>query len=428
MSSPSSDLPEIAKLCCGTAPVATPAPPSSCGGEGSAASSAATAATAAAPIHAAASCCGPAPVAAAPQLSSCCGPKPDPAVSAGGGCCGADDGATSRTDWLLWGSLAGVALAYGNHVLAPADTPPWLHTMGHGVYELINTMWWGVLAAAIFVGVIGRIPQQMIVSVLGKGGTVKGLWRATMAGVLLDLCSHGILMVGMQLYQRGASAGQVVAFLLASPWNSLSLTIILVALIGLPYTLLFIALSMVIGLSTGWLFDRLVARGTLPANPNRMDLPEDYHFWREVKTAWRGIRWSPTLVLAMLWEGIKGSRMVLRWLLFGVLLATAIRAFVDVADFQNWFGPTVIGLLATLLAATIIEVCSEGSTPIAADLVTRAHAPGNGFAFLMTGVSTDYTEVMVIKDTTRSWKLALFLPLLTVPQVFVVALILNGVL
>jgi uncharacterized membrane protein YraQ (UPF0718 family) len=107
-------------------------------------------------------------------------------------------------------------------------------------------------------------------------------------------------------------------------------------------------------------------------------------------------------------------------------LATLLRAFLSLEDFQNWFGPTVIGLLATLVMATIIEVCSEGSTPIAADLLTRAAAPGNSFAFMMTGVSTDYTEVMVLKDTTKSWKIALFLPLVTVPQVVVIALLLNG--
>jgi len=58
-------------------------------------------------------------------------------------------------------------------------------------------------------------------------------------------------------------------------------------------------------------------------------------------------------------------------------------------------------------------------------LLNRADAPGNGFAFLMTGVSTDYTEIMVLKETTRSMKTALFLPLLTVPQVLVVAWIMN---
>ena len=35
-------------------------------------------------------------------------------------------------------------------------------------------------------------------------------------------------MVGAKLYERGASIGQVMAFLIASPWNSFSLTLTLV--------------------------------------------------------------------------------------------------------------------------------------------------------------------------------------------------------
>jgi uncharacterized membrane protein YraQ (UPF0718 family) len=108
-----------------------------------------------------------------------------------------------------------------------------------------------------------------------------------------------------------------------------------------------------------------------------------------------------------------------------VVLASLIRAFVPADLFADWFGPTLIGLGLTVLAATIIEVCSEGSVPIAADLMNRASAPGNAFTFLMAGVATDYTEVMVIRDTTRSWKLALFLPLVTVPQVVLIGVLLN---
>ncbi len=371
-------------------------------------------------------------------MSDCCGSKkPQPVKEtvlaskpmAASSCC-ASEAAESNDqksfDGLLWGSLSLVVVAYSIHLLGMSDIPAWMMTMSHGVFELMNTMWWGIVLAAVFVGVLSHIPQNMIISILGKGGTVSGLWRATLAGVFMDLCSHGILMVGMKLYQRGASLGQVMAFLIASPWNSLSLTIILVALIGLPWTLAFIVLSMVIALISGWIFDRLVERRTLPANPNTSDLPVGYKLWPEVKSSWKTIPWSGALIAELLWDGIKGSRMVLRWLLFGVLLATAIRSFISLEQFQDLFGPTAIGLVLTLIAATIIEVCSEGSTPIAADLMTRAQAPGNSFAFMMTGVSTDYTEVMVIKDTTRSWKIALFLPLITVPQVVVIALILNG--
>ena len=66
--------------------------------------------------------------------------------------------------------------------------------------------------------------------------------------MLLDLCSHGILLVGMKLYQRGASLGQVMAFLIASPWNSISLTLILWALVGFWWMLTFLLLSMVMAI------------------------------------------------------------------------------------------------------------------------------------------------------------------------------------
>ncbi|MDO6805066.1 hypothetical protein Q4595_21620, partial [Wenyingzhuangia sp. 1_MG-2023] len=104
-----------------------------------------------------------------------------------------------------------------------------------------------------------------------------------------------------------------------------------------------------------------------------------------------------------------------------------VRAFVPEESFNTWFGATAAGMFMTLLAATVIEVCSEGSSPIAADLVTRAAAPGNSFTFLMAGAATDYTEIMSLKDTTRSWKIALFLPLITVPQVLLIGWLMNSV-
>ena len=117
--------------------------------------------------------------------------------------------------------------------------------------------------------------------------------------------------------------------------------------------------------------------------------------------------------------------MVIRWAFFGLLLAAAIRVLVPADNYAAWFGATVTGLWLTLLAATVIEVCSEGATPIAADLMNRASAPGNSFTFLMAGVATDYTEIMSIRDTARSWAVALCLPVVTVPQVMLVGFLLN---
>jgi uncharacterized membrane protein YraQ (UPF0718 family) len=353
-----------------------------------------------------------------------------PACHQAPSCGGGDEGAchtpSNRIDWLLWGSGSIVvvawfwALAFGAH-----DHASTIGLFTGGIFELFNRMWWGLALGVIFVGILARIPRELVMGVLGREAGLGGLFRATLAGVFLDLCSHGILAVGMKLYERGASAGQVMAFLLASPWNSISLTLILVGLIGLGWTLLFIALSLVIGVVTGLVFDSLVAGGRLPGNPWREQLGEERPLpeqWQEFR---RTLRFSTGGGVRLLRDGLAGSRVVLRWALFGLVLAALIRAFVPAESFATWFGPSMVGLWLTLIAATIIEVCSEGATPIAADLMNRAAAPGNSFTFLMAGVATDYTELMSIRDTTKSWRIALALPLVTVPQVVVIGFLLN---
>ncbi len=365
--------------------------------------------------------------------SSCCSSKPvEPS------CCGAKtaekkiqpsccDTTPKKIDYLLWSTSIIITLLYGLHLLFPemVAATPFLNTASHSVFELINTIWWGILLGMLMVGLLSHVPREFVVSIMGQGGTFSGLVRATLAGVLLDLCSHGILMVGAKLYERGVSAGQVIAFLVASPWNSLSLTLILIALIGLKWTLAFIALSVVVALITGYIFDRLVASRRLPPNPNKCDIATDFEFWPEAKASLKNLKFNGDFVRSVGKHALSDSKMVIRWIFLGILLAAALRTFIDPQLFEAWFGPTLIGLGLTVLVATILEVCSEGSAPIAADLMTRAGSPGNSFAFLMSGVATDYTEIMVLRQTTASWKIALALPLISVPQIVLIAWLIN---
>jgi uncharacterized membrane protein YraQ (UPF0718 family) len=358
-----------------------------------------------------------------------CGAEPQPAVtpdchsaaSEADACCEAP----ARRDYLLWGSLLIVAVAYPLGGFMQHDHASALGLFTGGIFELANRMWWGILVGVLFVGLLSRVPRELVMGVLGREPGVGGLFRATLAGVFLDLCSHGILAVGMKLYERGASTGQVMAFLLASPWNSLSLTLILVGLIGLGWTLLFIALSLVIGVITGAIFEAVERRGALPANPYREQMAAARPLGEIFAEFRRSVQFSASGSAGIVRDGIAGSRVVIRWALFGLVLAALIRALVPEDAFATWFGASVAGLWLTLLAATVIEVCSEGATPIAADLMNRANAPGNSFTFLMAGVATDYTEIMSIRDTMQSWKIALFLPLVTVPQVMLIGFVLN---
>ena len=352
------------------------------------------------------SCCSQPPV-EPPDQSPCCSPA-------------------RRIDWLFWSCLlvvtaASIAHCFCQHSLDGSR----LGAFAHGAFEMTTRMWWGILLGIVAVGFIGMVPRQFITAILGPGGRCSGILRACGAGLLLDLCNHGILLVGMKLYERGASLGQVFAFLIASPWNSLSTTLILVALIGLKWTLVIIVLSAAIGVTTGLIAEFLVRTGFLAANPNQRDLPSNFRFWTSAQDHYAAATFNRTFFLKHARRALVESRMILRWILLGIVLVAILRAAFDPSTFAQWFGPTIAGLALTFIAATFIEVCSEGSSPLASDLLTRASAPGNGFAFLMAGAATDYTEIMALRETTRSWKLALALPLLASPQILIIALILN---
>lgn len=344
-----------------------------------------------------------------------------PPISSGS-CCGAA-GKKGRPDVLFWIALVGVAVAYAMHLFFAPEG--WSGTFAHAVFRLMNQMWVGLAMGILALGLIGTIPSRLIQGAIGRGGSFTGTLRACLAGLFLDLCNHGILMVAAKLYERGVSYGQVLAFLIASPWNSLSLTLILFSLIGIKWTLLFILGSAVVAVLTGWLASLIVSRSSLPENPGTLELDHDFSLWKEIKKSWLAATFDKAFFTSAILTGLRESRMIVRWLLLGTLLAACLTTFVPPDAFARYFGPTVFGLLITLVGATVIEVCSEGSVPIAAELLNQAKAPGNGFTFLMAGASTDYTELAILRQATGSWKLTFLLPCLTLPQILLWGMVFN---
>ena len=116
--------------------------------------------------------------------------------------------------------------------------------------------------------------------------------------------------------------------------------------------------------------------------------------------------------------------MVLWWILLGVMFAALIGAYVPEHFFMSYMGPDLTGIGITLLFATIIGVCSEGTSPIAFEIFNKTGVLGNPFVFLMAGVATDYTEIGLLWSNIGR-KTAIWLPVITVPQIVLVGYLLN---
>jgi hypothetical protein len=243
----------------------------------------------------------------------------------------------------------------------------------------------------------------------------------------MSTCSHGILALSIELYKKGASTPAVIAFLLASPWANMTITIMLIGFFGIKA--LFIILSaIVVAVITGFIFQILQSKNLMEKNENSLETTEGFSIINDINKRYKAYRFSIKTVktdIKGIFNGtISLSNMVLWWILIGMGIASVAGAYIPPNIFQNYMGPTIAGLFVTLVIATIFEVCSEGSAPMAFELFKQTGALGNSLVFLMAGVVTDYTEIGLLWHNVGK-KTALWLPIVTVPQVILLGIIAN---
>lgn len=328
--------------------------------------------------------------------------------------------------WVLLGALAlhlGLS-ANGVAVLGPF----WM-----GFWDYLSLIWWAVILGFLVGGFIEHyIPDKYIRKYLSQHRK-RTILYAVGFGFLASACSHGILAIAIELYRKGASTPSVVAFLLASPWANLPITILMFGFFGVN-ALYIIFSAILIAVITGLVFQVLDRRCWVECGvpgshgKEKEALDRSFSIRKDVARRMRGYRLSVGALKRDVAGVARGSwsltRMVMWWLLIGMVMASIARGYIPSQLFMTYLGPGLMGLGVTLILATVIEVCSEGSSPLAFEIFSQTGAFGNAFTFLMAGVATDYTEIGLVASNIGR-RAALFIPLITVPQILVLGWIFN---
>ncbi len=279
----------------------------------------------------------------------------------------------------------------------------------------LTKIWWAVGLGLLIGSLINiLVPSALMVQFLGGGR--KSIFRAVCLGFLASACSHGILAIAVSLYKKGASTASTLAFLLAAPWANFSITLLLFSLFGFK-ALLIIGGALFIALTAGLIFDFLEKKGIIEKQPkSAKKLAAE-------KITWQWVGWKKlfTGVIRTSWNLLKS---VGWWVLTGLLIASFLGAFIPETIMTQYFGPSLFGLFLTLLLASLIEVCSEGSAPVAFEIFEKTKAFGNTFVFLQAGVVTDITEIGLVW-TTIGKKAALALALIGIPLILSLGYLFN---
>ena len=295
-------------------------------------------------------------------------------------------------------------------------------------FEIIPFMLIGILIGAV---INLFISNESIAKYVGQNN-IKSIFYAFLFSLITLGCSHGAIAIAIGIYKKGASMPAVIGYMMLAPWSNPSILIILFSVLQwliIPFILSVLIISFITALIFSFPF--LQAKwmeSTLPKSTsinccNNEDSNLSLHSNSEKIILFKKYSLKD-IPLKLISEIVSLSNIILWWSFIGILLAAFLNVFIPTTIYQ-YITSQVSGLFITLGVASIIEICSDGMIPMAIEVYRQTHQSlGYMFVFLIAGVATDYTEIAIIwKNIGR--KQAIWLPIITIPQIILFAYCLN---
>jgi uncharacterized membrane protein YraQ (UPF0718 family) len=260
----------------------------------------------------------------------------------------------------------------------------WSILLDSGVYVIFGLAVAGLVNA--FVG------SQTIAERLGAR-SVKSVIISALIGIPLPLCSCGVVPTAVSLYQKGASKGSTVSFLVSTPETGVDSIAISYALLD-PLMTVFRPVAAFFTAVFAGLVENVV--GTKEERSRKVIVSEcpicgdEEGMHRHSHSLLLRIRGGVRYAFIELLDDIS------KWLLVGIVIAGVISYFIPenlITERAGYGWPTMFFMA---LAGIPLYMCATSSTPIASALVAKGISPGAALVFLLTGPATNAASLLVV--------------------------------
>jgi hypothetical protein len=217
---------------------------------------------------------------------------------------------------------------------------------------------------------------------------ISTLAKATVSGMLLPICSCGVIPLGLGMFYSGAYLGPTLAFMTATPIINPAAVLLAYGFLGPQIATIYLVTGFVVPMLIGIIGNKLAgseihAPGMEePVELAEMEPAEQASLAQKLQT---GLRWG---FLDM-------GAAVSKYVCLGMLLAGLIIVLVPPNFIQQYLGnPGLISVAGIAVLGAIMYVCAVGHIPFIAALVASGAAPGLAITFLMTGAATNLPELI----------------------------------
>ena len=209
--------------------------------------------------------------------------------------------------------------------------------------------------------------------------------KAALIGVPLPLCSCGVLPTAVSLRRNGASRGASTSFLIATPQTGIDSIAATYSLLGPAFAVIRPVAALVTAFIGGMLVNRedKASKDSCDMEVDTIDAPASDSFFGKIKNALR-------------YGFVDMIQNIGKWLIIGLVIAAAITVFIPDGFFTFFAEYPLLSMIAVVIVAVPMYVCSTGSIPIALSLMLKGLSPGAAFVLLMAGPAANFASIIIV--------------------------------
>lgn len=257
-------------------------------------------------------------------------------------------------------------------------------------FEIFNDVSPWLVISFIAAGLVhSLINPERFQRMLGNRN-MSSLLKATISGMLLPICSCGVIPLGLGMYYTGAYLGPTLAFMVAAPVINPAAILLAYGLLGSEIATIYLLSGFIIPMLTGWV-------GNLIAGPEIQAPGVSQQIGARQLEVDEHVGLRKKLLSGLNWGFKELGVMVSKYVVLGILLAGLIISIVPPVYIQRYLGnPGMISVSGIAVLGAIMYVCAVGHIPFIAALVASGAAPGVAITFLISGAATNLPELISI--------------------------------
>lgn len=246
------------------------------------------------------------------------------------------------------------------------------------------------------------------------------VFKASLFGIPLPLCSCGVLPAALSLKKQGANNGAVTAFMISTPESGVDSIAITFALLDPIMTVARPAAAFVTAAVAG-IAENLFGYKRTGDHPHAVApehvLPMAGHCdcldcspkaHEKHRSFLEKLQEGARFAFLEFWGELAG------WFFVGLLFAGMITTFMPEDIFSRYLGGGLPAMLLMLCIGIPLYICATASTPIAAALILKGVSPGAALIFLLAGPATNMTSLTVLAGILGKRATAIYLAAIAV--------------